>query len=96
VTAVKLTSLSHGAGCACKVPAALLGPLVRALPQPSDPDLLVGVLTSDDAGVYRLREDLALVQTADFFTPIVDDPYDFGRIAATNALSDVYAMGGGR
>ena len=93
MTAVKLTSLSHGAGCACKVPAALLGPLIRALPEPSDPDLLVGVSTSDDAGVYRLREDLALVQTADFFTPIVDDPYDFGRIAATNALSDVYAMG---
>src|SRR5438045_7124658 len=94
VTAVKLTSLSHGAGCACKVPAALLGPLVRALPRPSDPNLLVGTETSDDAGVYRLRQDLALVQTADFFTPIVDDPYDFGRIAATNALSDVYAMGG--
>jgi len=94
MTAVKLTSLSHGAGCACKVPAALLAPLVQALPQPSDPNLLVGVSTSDDAGIYRLREDLALVQTADFFTPIVDDPYDFGRIAATNALSDVYAMGG--
>jgi len=94
MTAVKLTSLSHGAGCACKVPASLLGPLVRALPRPDDPDLLVGVSTSDDAGVYRLRDDLALVQTADFFTPIVDDPYDFGRIAATNALSDVYAMGG--
>jgi selenide,water dikinase len=94
MTAVKLTSLSHGAGCACKVPAALLAPLVQALPQPSDPNLLVGVSTSDDAGVYRLRDDLALVQTADFFTPIVDDPYDFGRIAATNALSDVYAMGG--
>ena len=93
VTAVKLTSLSHGAGCACKVPASLLAPLVRSLPQPDDPDLLVGVSTSDDAGVYRLRDDLALVQTADFFTPIVDDPYDFGRIAATNALSDVYAMG---
>ncbi len=94
MTAVKLTSLSHGAGCACKVPAALLAPLVQALPQPTDPNLLVGVATSDDAGVYRLREDLALVQTADFFTPIVDDPYDFGRIAATNALSDIYAMGG--
>jgi selenide,water dikinase len=94
MTAVKLTSLSHGAGCACKVPAALLAPLVQALPQPTDPNLLVGTQTSDDAGVYRLREDLALVQTADFFTPIVDDPYDFGRIAATNALSDVYAMGG--
>jgi selenide,water dikinase len=94
MTAVKLTSLSHGAGCACKVPAALLAPLVQALPQPSDPNLLVGTSTSDDAGVYRLRDDLAIVQTADFFTAIVDDPYDFGRIAATNALSDVYAMGG--
>jgi selenide, water dikinase len=94
VTAVKLTSLSHGAGCACKMPAALLGPLVQGLPQPTDPNLLVGTQTSDDAGVYRLRADIALVQTADFFTPIVDDPYDFGRIAATNALSDVYAMGG--
>ncbi len=94
MTAVRLTSLSHGAGCACKVPAALLAPVVGALPQSSDPNLLVGTSTSDDAGVYRISEDLALVQTADFFTPIVDDPYDFGRIAATNALSDVYAMGG--
>jgi len=94
MTAVKLTSLSHGAGCACKVPAALLAPLVQALPRASDPNLLVGTETSDDAGVYRVREDLALVQTVDFFTPIVDDPYDFGRIAATNALSDIYAMGG--
>jgi selenide,water dikinase len=67
---------------------------VQALPRAADPNLLVGPETSDDAGVYRLREDLALVQTVDFFTPIVDDPYDFGRIAATNALSDVYAMGG--
>ena len=94
MTAVKLTSLSHGAGCACKVPAALLAPIVQSLPRSADPDLLVGAETSDDAGVYRLRDDLALVQTADFFTPIVDDAYDFGRIAATNALSDVYAMGG--
>jgi selenide,water dikinase len=94
MTAVKLTSLSHGAGCACKVPAALLAPIVQALPRAADPNLLVGAETSDDAGVYRLRDDLALVQTVDFFTPIVDDPYDFGRIAATNALSDVYAMGG--
>jgi selenide,water dikinase len=94
MSALRLTSLSHGAGCACKVPAALLAPLVAALPVSSDPNLLVGTQTSDDAGVYRLRADLALVQTVDFFTPIVDDPYDFGRIAATNALSDVYAMGG--
>jgi selenide,water dikinase len=94
MSVLRLTSLSHGAGCACKVPAALLAPIVAALPRSSDPDLLVGTQTSDDAGVYRLRDDLALVQTVDFFTPIVDDPYDFGRIAATNALSDVYAMGG--
>ena len=94
MSVLRLTTLSHGAGCACKVPAALLAPLVAALPVSSDPNLLVGMQTSDDAGIYRLRDDLALVQTVDFFTPIVDDPYDFGRIAATNALSDVYAMGG--
>jgi selenide, water dikinase len=92
--AVPLTSLSHGAGCGCKLPAAAIGPLLAALPQaPENPDVLVGFETSDDAGVYRLRDDLALVQTVDFFTPIVDDPFDFGRIAATNALSDIYAMG---
>src|SRR5437588_1355011 len=90
---LKLTSLSHAAGCGCKVPAAQLVPLLDALPQLADPNLLVGTATADDAGVYRLRDDLAIVQSADFFTPIVDDPYDFGRIAATNALSDVYAMG---
>lgn len=67
---------------------------MRRLPRPSDPNLLVGFDTSDDAGVYRLTDELALVQTVDFFTPIVDDPYDFGRIAAANSLSDVYAMGG--
>jgi selenide, water dikinase len=89
-----LTSLSHGAGCGCKLPAAAIGPLLAVLPRPEDPNVLVGFETADDAGVYRLRDDLALVQTVDFFTPIVDDPFDFGRIAATNALSDVYAMGG--
>jgi selenide,water dikinase len=93
-TAVRLTSLSHGAGCACKLPAAALQELVAGLPRSNDPDLLVGMDTADDAAVYRLSPELALVSTADFFTPIVDDPYDFGRIAATNALSDVYAMGG--
>ncbi len=67
--------------------------MLRRLPISSDPNVLVGYGTSDDAGVYRLSDDLAIVQTVDFFTPIVDDPYDFGRIAATNALSDVYAMG---
>jgi selenide, water dikinase len=91
---VPLTSLSHGAGCGCKLPAAAIGPLLARVPRgPSDPNVLVGFDTADDAGVYRLRDDLALVHTVDFFTPIVDDPYDFGRIAATNALSDIYAMG---
>jgi len=90
----KLTSLSHGAGCGCKIGAAQLEPLLAGLPDASgDPAVLVGPATADDAGVYRLSDELALVHTADFFTPIVDDPYDFGRIAATNALSDVYAMG---
>jgi selenide,water dikinase len=91
---VALTSLSHGAGCGCKLPAAELLPIVRRLPASEDPRLLVGSASSDDAAVFQLRPDLALVQTVDFFTPIVDDPFDFGRIAAANALSDVYAMGG--
>ena len=91
---VRLTSLSHGAGCGCKLPAAALLPIVRDLPVSEDDRLLVGSATGDDAAVFRLAEDLALVQTIDFFTPLVDDPYDFGRIAAANALSDVYAMGG--
>lgn len=91
---VALTSLSHGAGCGCKLPAADLLPIVRGLPQSDDPRLLVGSETGDDAAVFQVRPDLALVQSVDFFTPIVDDPYDFGRIAAANALSDVYAMGG--
>ena len=90
---VSLTSLSHGAGCGCKLSAAEIGPLLATLPAHSDPRVLVGFETSDDAGVYRLSDDLAIVQTVDFFTPIVDDPFDFGRIAAANALSDVYAMG---
>ncbi|MGZ4187300.1 MAG: selenide, water dikinase SelD [Solirubrobacteraceae bacterium] len=90
---VALTSLSHGAGCGCKLPAAAIGPLLSGLPRTADPNVLVGFDTSDDAGVVRVRDDLAIVTTADFFTPIVDDPFDFGRIAATNALSDIYAMG---
>lgn len=94
VAPVALTALASGAGCGCKLPAAELLPVLRALPAQDDPRLLVGAGTSDDAGVVRVRDDLALVQTADFFTPLVDDPYDFGRIAAANALSDVYAMGG--
>ena len=94
---VRLTSFSHGAGCACKLSPAdlrtVLG-LVRGMDASPDPNLLVGFDTADDAAVYRLRDDLAVVVTTDFFTPIVDDAYDWGRIAATNALSDVYAMGG--
>jgi selenide,water dikinase len=94
---VRLTRFSHGAGCACKLSPAelrtILG-LVRGLEPPNDPNLIVGLDTADDAAVYRVRDDLAIVFTADFFTPIVDDPYDWGRVAATNALSDVYAMGG--
>jgi selenide, water dikinase len=94
---VRLTAFSHGAGCACKLSPAdlrtVLG-LVRGFEPATDPNLLVGFDTADDAAVYRLRDDLAIVVTTDFFTPIVDDPFDWGRIAATNALSDVYAMGG--
>src|SRR4051795_1970105 len=89
-----LTSLSHGAGCGCKLPAAELRPIVAAPARPADPRVLVAADTADDAGVVQLSDELAIVQTVDFFTPIVDDPYAFGRIAATNALSDVYAMGG--
>jgi selenide, water dikinase len=88
-----LTSLSHGAGCGCKLPAAAIGPLLERLDRSTDANVLVGFAAADDAGVYRLRDDLALVHTVDFFTPIVDDPFDFGRIAAANALSDIYAMG---
>jgi selenide,water dikinase len=91
---VRLTELSHGAGCACKLDPGALAPILAGLPGSADADLLVGFDTSDDAAVYRVSDELAVVTTADFFTPIVDDPYDFGRIAATNALSDVYAMGG--
>src|SRR5215218_9931061 len=88
-----LTSLSHGAGCGCKLSAADLRPIVAGLPRPTDPRVLVAADTAADAGVVQLTDELAIVQTADFFTPIVDDPYAFGRIAAANALSDVYAMG---
>jgi selenide,water dikinase len=90
---VPLTSLSHGAGCGCKLSAADLRPIVAGLPPVTDPRVLVGPDGSDDAAVVQLSDSVAIVQTADFFTPIVDDPYTFGRIAATNALSDVYAMG---
>jgi selenide,water dikinase len=91
----RLTSLSHGGGCGCKIAPGVLSDILRgtaALPVPEE--LLVGIETSDDAAVYRLNDEQALIATTDFFMPIVDDPFDFGRIAATNALSDVYAMGG--
>ncbi len=90
----RLTSLSHGAGCACKLGLADLSEVLRHLPGIVDPAVLVDASTRDDAAVYRLSADRALVATVDFFTPIVDDPYTFGQIAAANSLSDVYAMGG--
>jgi selenide,water dikinase len=93
-TAPRLTELSHGAGCACKLPPGLVHDLLGDIPRPAWPDLVVGHETADDAAVFRVTDELAIVTTVDFFTPIVDDPYDFGRVAATNALSDVYAMGG--
>jgi selenide,water dikinase len=91
---IRLTQYSHGGGCGCKIAPGILRELiekagVKAIP----PELMVGIETSDDAAVYRLNDSQAIVATTDFFTPIVDDPYDFGRIAATNAISDVYAMG---
>jgi selenide, water dikinase len=91
--AVRLTELAHGAGCACKIGPGQLAELLDGVSASADPRLLVGAQTRDDAAVYRLTDELALVQTADFFTPIVDDPRDFGRVAAANALSDIYAMG---
>jgi len=94
VPPIKLTALSHGAGCACKLPAAELQALLGRLPPSANARVLVGNDTADDAAVYEVSDELAIVSTADFFTPIVDDAYDFGRIAAANALSDVYAMGG--
>ena len=91
----RLTSLSHGGGCGCKIAPGVLSEILKgtaAMPVPKE--LLVGIETSDDAAVYQLNAEQALIATTDFFMPIVDDPYDFGRIAATNAISDVYAMGG--
>ena len=91
----RLTSLSHGGGCGCKIAPGVLSSILRGSTQmPLPPELLVGIETADDAAVYRLNDQQALIATTDFFMPIVDDPFDFGRIAATNALSDVYAMGG--
>jgi len=91
---IKLTKLAKCAGCGAKVGAGVLAQLLEGIQVHSDPNLLVGFDKSDDASVYKVSDDLALVQTVDFFPPIADDPYVFGQIAATNALSDVYAMGG--
>ncbi|MFZ0879962.1 MAG: selenide, water dikinase SelD [Candidatus Acidiferrales bacterium] len=91
---IKLTSTAKAAGCAAKLSPSLLQRVLKRLPQLNDPNVIVGFETSDDAGVYRISDELALVQTVDFFTPIVDDPFLFGQVAAANALSDVYAMGG--
>ena len=91
---IRLTEFSHGGGCGCKIAPAILSDMLSTMPLRGLPaDLLVGTETSDDAAVYRLNDTQALVATTDFFTPVVDDPYDFGRIAATNAISDIYAMG---
>jgi selenide,water dikinase len=93
--AIRLTSFSHGGGCGCKIAPGLLSDILRqSRGFPVPPQLLVGIETADDAAVYRLNDEQALIATTDFFMPIVDDPFDFGRIAATNAISDVYAMGG--
>ena len=94
-TPIRLTQFSHGGGCGCKISPAVLSDILAETPvRALVPDLLVGIESSDDAAVYRLNDEQAIVVTTDFFMPIVDDPYDFGRIAATNAISDVYAMGG--
>jgi selenide,water dikinase len=94
-TPIKLTSFSHGGGCGCKIAPGVLSEILKnthGFPVPKE--LMVGIETSDDAAVYKLNDEQALIATTDFFMPIVDDPFDFGRIAATNAISDVYAMGG--
>ena len=91
---IRLTEFSHGGGCGCKIAPAVLSELLASTPIRGLPkELMVGTETADDAAVYKLNDTQALVATTDFFTPIVDDPYDFGRIAATNAISDIYAMG---
>ena len=94
VASIRLTELSSCAGCAAKLGAAELQRVMERVSPATDDRVLVGYGSSDDAGVFLVRDDLAIVSTVDFFTPIVDDPYDFGRIAATNAISDIYAMGG--
>lgn len=95
MTEPRLTSLSHGGGCGCKIAPGVLSEILKGSTGfPIPPELMVGIETADDAAVYRLNDEQALIATTDFFMPIVDDPFDFGRIAATNAISDVYAMGG--
>src|ERR1700694_4453463 len=90
---VRLTSLAHGGGCGCKLAPGVLADILAGMPAAGPfANLLVGTETSDDAAVWRLNDEQALVATTDFFMPVVDDPFDFGRIAATNALSDIYAM----
>lgn len=91
---IKLTQYTHGLGCACKLRPQLLEEVVRNLPLPGDENILVGTETADDAAIYQINENQAIIQTVDFFTPIVDDPHNFGAIAAANSLSDIYAMGG--
>jgi selenide,water dikinase len=91
---IRLTTTAKAAGCAAKLSPSILDAVLKRLPRQTDANVIVGFETSDDAAVYRLTDDLAIVQTVDFFTPIVDDPERFGQVAATNALSDVYAMGG--
>ena len=91
---IKLTAMAKAAGCAAKMAPGILDAVLRKLPPQSDPNVLVGFNTNDDAGIYLIGQGLALVQTVDFFTPVVDDPFTFGQIAAANSLSDIYAMGG--
>src|SRR6202451_3967953 len=93
-TPIRLTETVKAGGCASKLSPAILDKVLSRLPRQNDPNVLVGFDHADDAGVYLIGPDQALVQTVDFFTPVVDDPFTFGQIAATNALSDVYAMGG--
>ena len=91
---VDLLKLVEYGGCSAKIPAKQLEEILKVLPLPSDPNILVDIDTHDDAGVYRINDDLALVLTTDFFPPVCSDPYEFGQIAAANSISDVYAMGG--
>lgn len=91
---VRLTQMSKTAGCAAKIGPGTLAGILETLPKFEDPNLLVGIETSDDGAIYKVSDEVALIQTLDFFTPVVDDPYTFGQVAAANALSDIYAMGG--